>query len=436
MRKYILRLTPVLIIIAFLSCNDKQVTNTKNEINLPISTYGNSWVVNNPDETKKIISEKGVSNWDNPHSVIRTYFSTEKTGKINIGLRVKISDGISKIKVTLNEVSREIEIASSIEFNDVFVGSFNIEKPGYVFVELQGLSKSGSEFGQIESVLVGGEVVKGDLIYVKDDFYWGRRGPSVHLTYEIPSPANEIVYYYNEMTIPKGQDVIGSYFMANGFSVGYFGIQVNSETERRILFSVWSPYKTDDPNSIPEDQKIILLSKGENVITGEFGNEGSGGQSRKVFDWQTEVTYRFLLKGEPSENNSTDFKAYFYAPEIGKWELIAAFRRPKTTTYIERPHSFLENFIPSTGNESRIVKYSNQWVFDTSGKWFEMTSAKFTADATARKYSRLDYSGGDIGNYFYLKNCGFFSENTLIDSILKRVANGTVPIIDFDQLPN
>ena len=52
------------------------------------------------------------------------------------------------------------------------------------------------------------------------------------------------------MTIPKNNDVVGSYFMANGFAEGYFGIQVNSETERRILFSVWSPYKTDDPNSI------------------------------------------------------------------------------------------------------------------------------------------------------------------------------------------
>ena len=31
--------------------------------------------------------------------------------------------------------------------------------------------------------------------------------------------------------------------MANGFGEGYFGIQVNGPNERRVLFSVWSPFK-------------------------------------------------------------------------------------------------------------------------------------------------------------------------------------------------
>jgi hypothetical protein len=47
-----------------------------------------------------------------------------------------------------------------------------------------------------------------------------------------------------EITVPVGQDPIGSYFMANGFGEGYFGFQVNSKTERRVLFSVWSPFRT------------------------------------------------------------------------------------------------------------------------------------------------------------------------------------------------
>jgi hypothetical protein len=36
----------------------------------------------------------------------------------------------------------------------------------------------------------------------------------------------EIEWFYSELTVPEGSDVIGSYFMANGFSEGYFGIQV------------------------------------------------------------------------------------------------------------------------------------------------------------------------------------------------------------------
>ena len=120
------------------------------------------------------------------------------------------------------------------------------------------------------------------LDYVKTNqgnmFYWGRRGPSVHITYELPKERN-LQYAYTEIMVPKGEDTIGSYFMANGFAEGYFGIQVNSPEERRVLFSVWSPFGTDNPRDIPEDQRIALLARGPEVRAGEFGNEGSGGHS-------------------------------------------------------------------------------------------------------------------------------------------------------------
>lgn len=54
--------------------------------------------------------------------------------------------------------------------------------------------------------------------------------------------------------------------MANGFSEGYFGMQVISEHERKILFSVWSGYKTDDPHAIPAEYKVDLLRKGPDVL--------------------------------------------------------------------------------------------------------------------------------------------------------------------------
>jgi hypothetical protein len=36
----------------------------------------------------------------------------------------------------------------------------------------------------------------------------------------------DIEWFYSELKVPEASDVIGSYFMANGFSEGYFGIQV------------------------------------------------------------------------------------------------------------------------------------------------------------------------------------------------------------------
>jgi hypothetical protein len=223
--------------------------------------------------------------------------------------------------------------------------------------------------------------------------------------------------------------------MANGFAQGYFGMQVNSATERRILFSVWSPFKTDNPGEIPEDQKIKMLKKGEGVHTGEFGNEGSGGQSYYKFLWKAENTYKFLLKGKPTGNDETDFTAWFFAPEVNEWKLIASFRRPKTDTYLTRFHSFLENFHTETGCITRKGIYTNQWVYNTNGKWIEITKMKFTADATARKESRMDYSGGAEGKSFFMKNCGFFSETTAIDSFFERETRGIPPVINFDELP-
>ena len=71
--------------------------------------------------------------------------------------------------------------------------------------------------------------------------------------------------------VPEGNDVLGSYFMANGFAQGYFGIQVNSPTERRILFSVWSPFHTDDPSEIP-DQAILIAADTIVCLGDELGN--------------------------------------------------------------------------------------------------------------------------------------------------------------------
>jgi len=60
---------------------------------------------------------------------------------------------------------------------------------------------------------------------------------------------------------------------------------------------------------------------------------------------------------------------------------------------------------------------------------------KFTADATARKESRMDYAGGAENQSFYLQNCGFFNETTPIDSYFERLKNGISPHVDFDKLP-
>ena len=69
--------------------------------------------------------------------------------------------------------------------------------------------------------------------------------------------------FYNEVTIPKDADPIYSYYMACGFARGYFGIQVNSPTERRVIFSVWDAGKEAiDRNKVNDDNKGKINGKG------------------------------------------------------------------------------------------------------------------------------------------------------------------------------
>jgi len=405
-------------------------SDIKTMLSIPIA--GNSWVINDISEKSKIITENGIENWKDKSTIIRTYFRIENTGSITLSFLAKVNSGTSQIQIKYGEEQKIITL-SNTGFDTINLGSFEIKKPGYQFIEFQGLKKNSSTFADITEISISGPATSGKVNYVKNDFYFGRRGPSVHLNYQISPDAKDIDWFYTELTIPEGNDVEGSYFMANGFADGYFGIQVNSKTERRILFSVWSPYKSDNPGEIPPEYKISLLKKGQGVITKEFGNEGSGGQSYKKYFWKTGITYRFLVNGHPSENNCTDYSAWFYAPEKGKWELIASFRRPKTGGYLKNLYSFLENFIPETGFITRKGYYSNQWVHDTDVKWTELTAIKFTADATARKDARLDYSGGVENGIFFLKNCGFFNDKTEMNQIFSRPTTNRPPQIDLSK---
>ncbi len=390
-----------------------------------IPLAGNTFF-NNYGEKGIELSKFGISNWTDPSVSATVYVRFLERGNYSFSLKARAKN-TAIIKVSLGKKSKKVAV-NTIDWDNYPIGSFVIIDTGYVAIYLQNIKNT----ADIASIEINAAPDK--LQYVKDDFYWGRRGPSVHLNYTLPSNKN-IEWFYNEVTIPKGKDEIGSYYMSNGFKEGYMGIQVNSATERRILFSVWSPFETDNPKAIPDSMKIVLLSKGKDVHIGEFGDEGSGGQSYLVFNWQADVTYKFLTRIKPNNDNSTTYTSYFYDPKTDKWLLIAAFKRPQTQTWYTRPHSFLENFEPEYGALNRKGFYNNQYALDTEGVWHELTKAKFTYDATAKKKARMDFMGGVENNQFVLSNGGFFSKYTVLNTVFERKAMGQKPIVDFGKLP-
>ena len=394
-----------------------------------VSLSGNSYVVQDRGGAK--ISDKGLTNWTDENSKINTYIYFSKPQTVSISIIGKLDKGNSKIKFTANEGSKTI-ILKEGSFEER-VGTVVVKQAGYVPLSLEGISKSGDCFAIIESFVIVADDDK--MVYVQDfSDYWGRRGPSVHLNFEMPK--DTIEWFYNEVTVPENNDVLASYFMANGFGEGYFGMQVNSPTERRILFSVWSPFDTQDPKLIPDSLRIKMLRRGDNVHIGEFGNEGSGGQSYLRYNWKAGNTYKFLTHIKPTGNGSTIYTSYFYATDENRWLLIASFLRPQTNTYYKRAHSFLENFNPEQGYITRKVYFGNQWYRNKNGKWLAGEKSSFSYDATAKQGVRLDYKGGynEVENKFFLQNCGFFSDSTPFGEKFTLKPLNKAPEIDFELL--
>lgn len=411
------------------SCMEPQKQVSADAVAVPIA--GNTYVT--AGKAGAVVTTNGIESWTEAAAVLSSWFKVSSPGELNLFLKAKAQDGVSVLKVTVAGKTFAVKVKGTEEAV-IPVGSVTVAEPGYVRVDMQGEKKEGAQFATISELLVDGAAAVEPLFFVRGfEPYWGLRGPSVHMKYTLPEEPVE--YFYNEVTVPEGEDKTGSYFMTNGFGEGYCGIQANSDTERRILFSVWSPFTTDDPAAIPEDQRIRLLAKGEGVHIGEFGNEGSGGQSYLIYPWKAGQTYRLLTRVHPDGKGNTAYYAWFFAPEENQWRLIAGFARPQTNTWYTGAHSFLENFIPEQGYLERSVRFGNQWALTSKGEWKELTEGMFTYDATARAQVRMDYAGGVEEDCFYLRNGGFFADNTEFKSIFTRSANGNTPDVDVKKLP-
>ena len=371
----------------------------------PVSLAGNAYVTERADRVR--ISDRGVNNWSSPQTTISAYFHVDKPQTITLSLQ---GQGHATMRMMCNGKKQNVKFDSDEPAN---AGNLKvkIQKPGYVRVDIKGVKRDGEKFANISDLMVAYEEGKVTCVHGFSN-YWGRRGPSVHMGYTLPE-GSDYEWFYNEVTVPKEGEVMHSYYMVAGFGEGYFGMQYNSEKERRVLFSVWSPFDTQDPRNIPEDQRIRLLRQGNGVRIGEFGNEGSGGQSFMNYSWKAGETYPFLMHVRPDGKGNTIYTAYFYATEEGEWRLVAEFLRPQTNTWYTQPYSFLENFNPEQGYLTRKVQFKNQWARTTDGRWVRPSNAIFTNDGTAQAGVRLDYTGGQTadGKALFLKMGGFFDEN-------------------------
>lgn len=423
----------VLLATMFVACSTPKTDGIESVVTLSGNAYVTAAPKGEPNgEYPAFIDDRHgeVRNWNSTETVISYYFKAEKSGNMNIALEAK---GHSQIEVSLLGKNKKVKLDSDTLVR-VKVGSFKVKEPGYVKMDIRGVKiNEGHSFGNVAAVVVGGDVAP--VINVAPDFssHFGRRGPSTHLGYKLPS--TNVEWFYNEVVVPEEGDIPSSYYMACGFGEGYFGMQNNTPHRRRVLFSVWSPYETDNAAEIPDSLRVTLLKKGEGVKVQDFGNEGSGGQSFMHYDWKAGEVCRFLMGVRPDDKGSTVYTAYFFDNAQGKWRLVASFRRPQITTWYTNAHSFLENFNPVMGYINRKAYYGNQWARTVDGEWVPVTKARFTCDTTGHQKQRLDYCGGVEGDNFFLTMGGFFNDYMESGTNFERKGNTTVaPDIDFSTL--
>ena len=164
-----------------------------------------------------------------------------------------------------------------------------------------------------------------------------RAARSVHLGYAAP----EAAVFYNEVSVEKS--VPGSYFMACGFSHGYFGIQEQGDGKKVVIFSVWDPTRGDNPNAVPDQRRVEVLFKADDVVVRRFGGEGTGGQSFFNYDWKLGQTCRFLVKATADEGKSA-YAAYFFLPESKAWKHLVTFRTSTGGDRLKGLYAFIEDF--------------------------------------------------------------------------------------------
>jgi len=367
-------------------------------------------------------SRNGITHWTDPAVKVLWFGELKATGELQCSVALRLPEGEeSKLRLTVAGQAREVTAKGTID-GPVLVrfSPFNLAEPGYQRFTLETLNGKDKSAGEIQALLLDGPAAQGAHFNLKSR----KNAASVHLNYTVPE-GHKIEAFYCEVTAVD--DPLWTYYMACGWHRGYFGMQVNSPTERRIIFSVWdSGGEAVDRGKVQSENRVTLLAKGEGVDAGDFGNEGTGGHSHLVFPWKTGAKQRFLLTAKVTDATHTIYSGFYFHPEQHKWMLISSWKAPKDGSYPHGLYSFSENFGGENGHLRRKALYGNQWIRDTEGQWLELTTARFTHDVTGRA-DRFDRFMGVEDGQFFLSHGGFIAGFTEAGQRLTRTATGKAP---------
>src|SRR5262245_5138626 len=215
--------------------------------------------------------------------------------------------------------------------------------------------------------------------------------PAQHLWWNTEKQP-DAVCLYGEITVLATHPAIyycGANWHPGEPAGGYCGIQHNSETERRTIFSIWDTTPALHPKVTEADSQTIF---------NRFGGEGEGAHTHMPWDWKPGEMFEFFVQKQPGEAlDTTDTRFYIVDRAAKKWRHISTINSPnggkKSVETIGGGGlaSFLENF---RGKEKEIPKLATYrlWLgsdVDTlkcltraggDGTWGQLNDAYFLAE--------------------------------------------------------
>jgi hypothetical protein len=373
-------------------------------------------------EGAEVSPEGGISGWNDPALQVLWFGNLKTTGQLDCALELRLPVGAqSKLRLTVGDQSREASVTgTSNQVVTANFGSFDVPAAGFEKFTLTSLNAANQPAGAPQTLVLDGPAAAGAHFNLNPR----RNAASVHLAYPTADYTN-INAFYCEITAVEAP--LWTYFEACGWHRGYFGMQVNSATERRIIFSVWdSGHEAVDRSRVQTENRVTLVAKSPTVYSGDFGNEGTGGHSHLVYNWQTGTKQRFLVTARPTDATHTIYAGYWFHPEQQKWMLISSWNAPQDGGFLRGLYSFNEDFGGGNGQLRRKARFGNQWLRTADGQWHEQTTARFSHDPTG-KADRLDRFMGVEDGQFFLSNGGFIPGFTKYGELFTRPATGSPP---------
>lgn len=202
---------------------------------------------------------------------------------------------------------------------------------------------------------------------------------SSHLWWHIKG-REDAACVYGEITVLASHDPIfycGANWHPGEPAGGYCGIQHNSATEKRTIFSIW--------DTSPQLHPVVTHAD-RDAIHNRFGGEGEGGHTHMLWNWKNEETFQFFVQKMPgSATGTTDARYFVFDRAQRRWRHSATITSPNGDAKSEQSVatigggglcSFLENFGgDKNANVPKLALY-RLWLGKAPGEMKCLTEAR------------------------------------------------------------